>query len=84
MVNTQIEHFVGSSPAPAHSPIFSVGVFNLLCGSRFMLSKFDCNTLGWKTVPFIFINYIQLAFVSSNRSLVCFYKKTKITFGSSQ
>ena len=24
-----------------------------LCGSRFMLSKFNCNTVGWKTVPFI-------------------------------
>ena len=31
-----------------------------------MLSKFNCNTLGLKTFPFIFI--IQLAFVSSNRS----------------
>ena len=35
-----------------------VGIFHnfflleyLLCGSRFMLSKFNCNTLGWNTVP---------------------------------
>ena len=27
----------------------------LLCGSRLLLSKFNYNTLGWKTVPFIFI-----------------------------
>ena len=39
-----------------------------------MLSTFNCNTLGWKTIPFIFIYiYIQLAFVPSNRSPVCFY-----------
>ena len=37
-----------------------------------MLSKFNCNTLGLKTVPFIFM-YIQLAFVLSNRSPVCLY-----------
>ena len=32
----------------------------LLCGSQFMLFKFNCNTLGWKTVPFIFINIFSL------------------------
>ena len=44
----------------------------LLCGSRFMLSKFNCNILGWKTVPLIFmrrfdpeVNYSLL------RSLFC-------------
>ena len=37
-----------------------------------MLSKFNCNTLDWKTVPFIFM-YNQLAFVLSNRSPVCLY-----------
>ena len=31
--------------------------FCLLCGSRFMLSKFDCNTLGWKLAP-SFIMYV--------------------------
>ena len=39
-----------------------------------MLSKLNCNTLGWRTVPFVLIyNYIQLAFVWSNRSPVCLY-----------
>ena len=40
-----------------------------------MLSKFNyCNTLGWRAVPFVFIYiYIQLAFVSSNRSPVCLH-----------
>ena len=47
---------------------------DLQCGSRLMLSKFNCNTLGWKIVPFIFIYiYIQLAFVLSYRSPVCLY-----------
>ena len=37
---------VGSSPAPAYFPFFGIGC-------RFVLSKFNCNTLGWKTAPFI-------------------------------
>ena len=36
-----------------HPPDFFFLVGYLLCGSRFILSKFNCNTLGWKTVPFI-------------------------------
>ena len=46
----------------------------LLCRSRCKLSKFNCNTLCLKTVPFsysIIFNYIQLAFVLSNWSQVC-------------
>ena len=31
----------------------------LLCGSRLMLPKLNCNTLGWKTVPFIFLQVLQ-------------------------
>ena len=45
----------------------------LLCRSWFMLSEFNCNTMGWKTVPFFHIQYIQLAFVSSNWSSVCLH-----------
>ena len=41
---------------------FSVGY--LLCGSRLMLSKFNCNILGWKTVPFIW--YIMLARIQTH------------------
>ena len=44
----------------------------LLCGSRLMLSKFNCNTLGWKTVPFIIwwrsIAYVYMPFSSWWRS----------------
>ena len=44
----------------AHFPILFCFVFFLsgclLCGSRFMMSKFGCNTLGWRAVSFIFIN----------------------------
>ena len=37
-----------------------------------MLSKFNCNTLGWITVP-SFLYDIQLTLVPSNRSPVCLY-----------
>ena len=34
----------------------------LPCGSRFMLSKFNCNTLGWNTVPsFLYIHVVMEA-----------------------
>ena len=37
----------------------------LLCGSRLMLSKFNCSTLGRKTVPFILTNsYTIITYVS--------------------
>ena len=58
-----LEKVVGSSPAPAHSPIFSVEApvcLYLLCCiccegvDLCCLYKFNCNILGWKTVPFIF------------------------------
>ena len=39
-------------------------------------------TLGWKTVPFIFTSYIQLAFVRSNRSPVCLMSEKLRSTGS--
>ena len=38
-------------PALAYSPIFFLSGY-LLCGSQFILFKFNCITQGWKTVPF--------------------------------
>ena len=41
-----------------------------------MLSKFNCNTLGWKTVPFIFIYIYTVSLctnVSSYRSPMCLH-----------
>ena len=52
------------SRASTFPDFFYIEVF--VVRESIMLSKFNCNTLGLKTVPFIFI--IQLAFVSSNRS----------------
>ena len=41
-----------------HIPLLFLSGY-LLCGSRFMLSKFNCDTLGWKTLPFILINILS-------------------------
>ena len=38
-------------------PDFFLSVY-LPCGSRFMLSKFNCSTLGWNTVPSFLYNYL--------------------------
>ena len=38
-----------------HIPYFFFLWGYLLCGSQFMLSKLNCNTLCWETVPFILI-----------------------------
>ena len=43
---------VGSSPAPVYSSILFLSGY-LPCGSRFMLSKFNCNTLGWNSVYYV-------------------------------
>ena len=51
-LHTEGREFETLSPALAHSLFFLSGY--LLCGSQFMWSKFNCNILGWKTVPFIF------------------------------
>ena len=39
---TCMQKVVGSSPVPAHSPIFSVGVFVV---RESIYAKFSCNTL---------------------------------------